>query len=89
MTNAALLLGVAAGGVLVGFAVGGLVAYREFREVATGRDEGLTLCYECRSRVPPESVEDAAGGYPECPVCKGNMLPPGGTRRGGGDEGAT
>lgn len=86
MNNLLLVAAVGFGGVLFGFVVGGLVALREYMSDHT--DDDLPLCYECRSRVPPEYVVENPAGYPECPVCSGNMLPPGGTRR-GGQEGET
>lgn len=66
-------------GVLVGFGVGGSVASNDSgghkrRWVA----DDAVLCYECRALVPPEFIQENGEGfgYPECPVCSGNMLPP-------------
>jgi hypothetical protein len=71
---------VAFGGVLFGFVVGGLLVSHSY-ESAHRND--IPLCYECRSRVAPEFIQEASAGYPECPVCSGNMLPPVGAGRGG------
>ena len=74
---------VAFGGVLFGYLVGFLVGSWKGRQLERARlneAEGVR-CYECRSRVDPEWIfEDDDGGYPVCPVCGGNMLPPVGHR---------
>lgn len=63
------------GGVLFGYLVGLLVGSRNSGGERLN-SEGV-LCYECKSRVDPEFVEENdAHGFPECPVCSGNMLPP-------------
>jgi len=74
---------VAFGGVLFGYLVGYLVGSSKGRALERARlDEAEGVrCYECRSRVAPEWIfEDDDGGFPVCPVCGGNMLPPVGSR---------
>lgn len=80
MINLLVVLGTSFLGVLFGFVVGGLLVSRTYE---TAHRDDLPLCYECRSRVAPEFIREAEGGYPECPVCNGNMLPPVGSGRGG------
>jgi len=74
---------VAFGGVLFGYLVGFLVGSWKGRALEHDRlnkAKGV-LCYACRSRVGPEwIVENDDGGYPVCPVCNENMLPPVGHR---------
>jgi len=90
--NILLVAGVGVGGVLLGYLVGFLLGSWKGRQLERARlneAEGV-LCYQCRSRVDPEwIVEDDDGGFPVCPVCHENMLPPvgrGADPRGAGAE---
>lgn len=84
MFDLILLAGIGFAGVSLGYGIGGMLAANAYEnDPRLLADEEGILCYECRSLVGTRYVEDDEKGFPKCPVCSGNMLPPVGGVTGG------